>query len=361
MSGPWSGRLGLAALAARRGLRPAFVALVLVLLVLALRHDWGFAASVVAGEGTAALARGHARQGVWAVALLCFTPLLVHRASRAAADWRARDADWIAPLPLGRSAWIAAQALGLLGGAALVFAAAALAAELPLERAGGAWRWVRTLEHPAFALVEGDAGQSWVQSGLAARPPGARLWCHPTVAPGSGPAASVRLSAATEGGGAAEVLARLSGRAHVSLELPLGDGPVHLAVERVGPGAVVVLPPGALELVVPARAEGLASLELLARALLAGAVGIALGLGLGAWMRPALATGTLAALSLLPALFPAAARFLPAGDLPAAWRLVGEGFVPPPLAAPALAAGLGLLVLGAALAALGQRRGRSVA
>ena len=359
-------RAGLVALAARRVLRPGWLLLVAAVLVLAATHDWGFAESVVADASTAVLARGRARQGTWAVALLVLAPALLHRGGRAAAEWRRSEADWLAPRPLPRAAWLLSTALGTFAAGALLLSAAAAAAELRAGRGERAWRWARALEHPSFALVEGDAARSWVEPGLAregagargAAPDGARLLVRPTVAPGSGPAATVRVTAAPELSAGPAVEARIDGRARIALDLPAGAGPLTLTVERVGPGAVVVLPAGAVELVLPARSERLASLELLARVALGLAVVVALGLGLGAWMRPALATGTLLALAALPAISPAAARLLPAGDLSRAWRLVGEGLVPPPIAPAPLLVGLALVAGGLLLAERGLARGK---
>jgi hypothetical protein len=356
---------GLVRLALRRSAPLGLVALVVVLLALATARD-GADSSLLPTFARATSDAGRARGLVWAVLLLVGAPVLVGRAAGIAERWRARDADWFAVLPVPRLAYATNATLGLLGVAVLGALLTAACAEGAARRSaeGAPLRWSASPEHPPALLAEGAAAWSWTPAGLRAEdlPPGARLVLAPTVAPGSGPALTVRASLGSEGAGRTELRERVYGRTRLELALPPdARGALDVALAREGPGAVLVLPPASIELLLPAGAPAWASGVLLGHALLALVAWAALAAGLGAWMRPGLALATALALALAPAVPDAPLLgLLPGADLARTWELVDAGLVPaPPGPAALLASGL-VTAAGVLLLARGIASGRSL-
>src|SRR5204862_3087521 len=120
--------------------------------------------------------------------------------------------------------------------------------------------------------------------------------------------------------------ARVSGRRALELEAPAG--PLALELTRVGEGAVLVLPPQALELLVPAASDRLAALELALRALLLILPACALAAGFAGWMRASLAAPCVLALALAPWCTGRGEGVAPAGDLLRVWDELARGLVP---------------------------------
>lgn len=339
---------GLFLLALRRALSPALLISVALLLWISATRDWGLSEAALPADESGILQRAFARQAVWAIALFLIVPVLVMRSCGMARDWQRSESQWIAPLPLAKGGWVLSSYLGVLCAALLALGGVALISSIVAGQGGPAWRRLHSLEHPALCLLDGDPAQRWEQSGCApdARSGGGRLLLHPTVAPGSAPAATLRFGLLGEQGTRlASVESRIFGRSRLALDLPDGSHDTALLeLERTSDGATVVLPEGSLELLVPARCEGLADLELLLRALLAVATWIALGMGLAAWMRPAIAALLLLAAWSLIWSTGWMHACLPGSDLGAVWGRIGEGLVPesvPPSAL--LLAGLGVL------------------
>ncbi len=363
MRPPFSG--GLFLLALRRSLPAALWAPTLLFLALAATRSWSPPAPIAGDPDAARSASAFVRHGVWATLGLFALPIIVFRAAAMPRRWRRRDASWIAPTPVARSAAALSGFLGAWTGAGLLVLAAALAAEAAIRDAGAALRVQGVLESPAVVLSDDDGAARWElrtprAEELAA---GTLVRIRPTVAPGSGPAVTVLATlSAGDGSESTRVARRVFGRTVLDLEVPpTARGALRFTLARMGPGAVLVLPARASELLVPARSERLASLELALRTWLALGAWLALAVGLGAWMRPGLAALATLAIVVAAARWSLARPLVPGSDLISAWELVGRGLVPP-------SAGLGVwiglalaLLLGAGLVSAGLAQRRFVA
>lgn len=257
-------------------------------------------------------------------------PWLLLGAARLGHRWREREADWLAPLPIRRAA-LSCSALASLAAAAATVALVSFV--LARAEGAGALSWTRSLPHPSGALLEGDAALEFTVEDLALEDlePGSRLVARPSVAPGSGPAVSLAFSLWGAQGAVRTTRQRIHGRSEVSLELPPGmRGAARLRLEREGPGAVLVLPRGALELREPVRDAPLAGQSLWLAMALAGCAWCVLALGLGMWMRPGLAAGLTFLLALCPIWSPrlAGQAWWPGHALAELWQAQARGLVP---------------------------------
>jgi len=309
----------LAALAFRRVL-PWPVALVLCALLgwAALRGG----SAPWLGSGEESLLRAARRLDVWGLALVIAGPLVLLRAGLVGDVQRN---EWLAP------ASAAGVALSHLAGVLLavlsVVLATALAAEVAAGSAPPTWRAERRFTTPAGALFP-DQPVRWEEPALVREPRATvRLRLSVTVAPGSGPAATLRFRAHTSSDDAS-VERRVAGRAHLELEVGVDGDPPELELASVGEGALPILLPDGLEELVAVASEREQSAALALRAL--GALGAAalLALGLSGWMRPAFGAGVAVTLSLVPLAIGPGGRWFPAGDLAQAWSEVAAGLAP---------------------------------
>lgn len=336
--------LGLCALALRRTLPAWFLFGLLALLLLAARSC---GAAPLLGDDERALAalRALARQNVWSV-LFVLAPLFFLQAARLGTN---AASAWLAPTPASGLALALTQAFGALLACGAATALTALVSEASTAGTNSAWRRARGLENPTGLLLDGAPSLRW---SVPAPAPGQHLRLTITIATGAGPAVTARFFAHA-GARSAVVEARVAGRSALELEPPIGVNPVlELELERVGSGALLVLPPNALELLAPVASERLTALALGSRAFLLLAAGCTLAFGLASRMRPSLAAGLVLALALLSWTSTGAARLVPGADLPRAWLELGQGLVPawPPPAA--LVVALVVLALGLALRVL---------
>lgn len=340
----------LVALAARRTLPPWLLGLLLVLVLLAARGADGVPAASTDGPAAAA-ARALARQDAWSILFLA-APLLFFLAARIGTS---AASEWLLAAPVPRLSLTLSLGAGCALACAGATAVTALASECMLPAGGPAWRPGPASPAPAALLPDGAAPVEWA---VPAPPPGARLRLWTTVAPGSGPAVTARL-AIRAGAGRTELVARVSGRTALELAPPReAEGMLALELAREGPGAVLVLPPGALQVLVPASSERAATLELALRALSLLVAGCGLALGLAGSLRPALVALLVLSLAVLAATRPCCERVVPGGDLARAWGEVSTGLVPGPAGAWPLAATAGLTALGLLLHARSLGRAR---
>ena len=359
-------RGGLVHLAVRRAAPRGVLLLLAIVGVLAALQDWGFAPGTVADADEAGrLTRGFTRQGVWTMLLLLAGPLLVHRAAATFHEWREGDSEWLAPRPGGGGAFLRSSFAGLVLAGVLVLGGIALVAEMAVGEGGPTLRLVAELDHPSAMLLDPHDAVHWEHEDcpLASLPLGAVVRVRPTVAPGAGPAADVRVTARGSDAAASPAshttTARLKGRHAILVPVPRGErGHLVLELAREGPGAVVVLPEHCVELLAPVANDHLVGWDLFLRLLAAAVAWIALGLGLGAWVRPAVASFLVLALWALPWWWGLGTAWLPGGDLPAVWSLLGEGLAPPARGAVEPLATLGIVLLGLGIGAPGLSRGR---
>jgi len=338
--------LRLSALALRRTL-PAWLLLGFgALLLLAARGSAG-PPLLEADESARACLRALARQNVWSV-LLVLAPLLFLQAARLGTP---AAKAWLAPAPARPAVLALVLALGCSLACLAVTTLAALVSEAALASTiatAPAWRRAGELESPPAVLLDTAPSLRWSAPRCA---PGRRLRLWTTVAPGSGPAVTARFTARA-GVRASVVEQRIAGRRALELEPPLAeDGALELELERIGSGALLVLPPHALELLEPVASERLTALALGTRAFLFLTTGCALALGLARRMRASLAAATVLALALLSWSTTGAGGFVPGGDFPRAWQELGAGLVPTPAPPWSLAGALVLAALGLALQA----------
>ncbi len=301
------------------------------------------------------------RQDVWAVFGLLAAPLFLVRAAGFAQSWTRFDSEWLGSRPISR---IRAQLVLLFGawaGALALVAVAALLCELMLPREAPGVRFVRTLETPSAVLVEGDPPLAWVQEDLHLDElaSGAGLIVRPTVAPGSGPAVTVRVEVASPAGVLTYAEERIHGASAIELGLPKGArGPACLSIGRAGPGAVLLIPNRSVDLVSPSSSARLANLGMGVRVALALGAWIAIAAGLGAWMRPGIAALLVLACVLQTWTVGRIWTFLPGADIAATWQLVGRGLVPPAPDLSVVAGDLAGALVGLALLHRGLRERR---
>lgn len=340
----------------RRSLGPWTALAVVALAALLAAADWTPAAlSHAPGAGErelAALGRGLRRQAVWGGALLFLIPALAFHGAGLVGRWRAGEGDWLGSSPARPLGALVASWAGIaLGGLAPLGATAALA---EFACRGGGPTLARTWSGgPADAvhleprLENGQTFKCGLELGATVE--GARLAVRLRPSIGAAPTTDARVSL-TRDGVEREARVRLATRTWVEVELVSGPGPVVLAVENLGPGAMAVMDGESFALWSPGGAEGRASLGLLARGALAVAVTSALAVGFGAWVGAATAgLGALCAL-LVATAFLGAPRAWPGADLARALDPVSLGRLPEPMGfAPWLGA-LGLVAAGMTLA-----------
>jgi len=302
--------------------------------------------------GEEALLRAARRLDAWGISLVFAWPLLVARSGLLGAT---RRNEWLAPAPAAGAAL--AHLAGVLVAVLAVVSGTALCAELAAGSAPHGWQTMRRFATPAGALFPGRPVH-WEEPGLAHDDGGAlRLRIAVTVAPGSGPAATLRFEARTRTE-SASVEERVAARTHIDLDLDHleRDGqPLVLELASVGQGALPVLLPDGLQELRPIDSERAQSLELALRAAGTLAVACALALGLAGWMRPALAAVLAIALVLVPLQLGPGARWFPAGDLARAWGDVAAGLAPASLPWSAWAGALAVVAAAGALHGLALR------
>jgi hypothetical protein len=302
-----------------------------------------------------AAARALARENAWSV-LLALAPLFLWHAARLGTP---QVRGWLAPTPPGALALTLPLALGVALAGALATALTALvgegAARLAAPAPAQAWRRVEALPCPEVVLHDDAPRARWRVPALEE---GVELRLALRLALGAGPSAAARLTARTVVGPerASALEAHISGATHLALAPPAAGVPLELELERVSPGALLVVGGGALEALAPA-AEGTTAPALALRAGLALAAGGTLALGLASRLGPALAAALVLALGLASLRTSWGGRWLPGADLPRVARELAQGLVPAALpAGPWLGAGLAA-ALGLALAARGLRAG----
>ena len=349
---------GLARLALRRALAPGVLAAWVVLLLLLLPREWAGSNALVeaAGEGAdpESVGRGMVRAGVWTMLAIAVLPLLVARAARVVAVWRAGEADWLGSRTTGRGAILASTWIGTWLGGALLLAASCGAIELRAGAGEPTLRRAGRLAIPATGWITARAPLRWTAEDA---PAGGRARVEFGFAGDSGSAAEV-VFRARRGSSERSSTARSSSRGAVEVELPPGSGRVEFEIACSRPGTRAFLASDAAELWTPCASDRAASAEILLRLVLALATWSALAIGLGAWVSaPTAGIALLAA--WIPAWFGNAAAWLPGADLWTALEIAGRGRVPPPIDPRAFAAGAVLAIVGLLLAAAGLRRWRA--
>lgn len=339
------------------GLAP-FVLAVLIVLVLA---PWSTPELVAIEPRAEIVARGLERQGVWTGALLFLVPALFWRAAGTFARWRQGDADWLGSRPTGRLAALVSTWAGTVAAGACLLAAVALFVEVAADGGEETFAYAGTSGLAEVRRVEPGTARVFRMPDPEGRAPaGSRVRARVTVTVGAGPTTVARLTArrAVEGGGERSATVRVLARTWLEVELPPGPGDLELEIASEGDGALAVLAPDSFQLWVPGGDERRASSTIFVRAALGLAAGLALAMGLGAWVSPI--TAGLGALLLWPLLELSfgAPGWLPAARLARALAFVGEGRLPEALDPRALLGLVACVALGLALALAGLRSWR---
>jgi hypothetical protein len=356
---------GLASLAARRALVPGVVAIAAAILALALRADWGAGSAGLvaeAGDRSAALARGSAREGVWSIAVLAILPLVLARAARVIGNWRAGEGDWLGSRAAGRGSILFATWLGTWIGGGILLAAVFLAVEASagsFAARGPTLRRAGEIALPRMGWITSDAPARWIAgAGESAWPEGsrARIELAFGTGTGAGTEATLRARRGTEERAAS---ARFVAHGSVEVELPPGDGALafEIACERAGSRAFVAS--DAMEVWEPGPRESAAGLAILARLALALATWTALAMGFGAWLSAPSAALAIAAAWIPAWLAERSPAWLPAADLWDALATAGSGRVPRAIDPAAVASSAILVAIGLALGHAGLRRWRT--
>src|SRR5688572_11633255 len=334
---------GLCAFALRRTLALWLLGGLVLLFVLAARASHGEA--IVAGDAEAqAVLRALVRQNVWSVLFLA-APLLFLLAARLG---RPAANAWLAPTASTPLARALALALGAALACAMTTALTAAAGEAAVPGGFPSWRRARLAESPRVVLVDSEPRVRWR---VSVPEEAATLRLETTVAVGSGPAVTARFQAEA-GGQRVQVEQRIGGRTELTLPLPRGgERTFALELERVDEGALLVLPPGALEVLVPATSERLAAPALAAHAFLVLASGCALAFGLARVLRPGLAAGLVGTLALA-----ASGTSFPWPAWREAWSQLGAALVPAAPSAAACIGSAGVFALGILLQSRGGGR-----
>lgn len=290
-------------------------------------------------ESVLASLRALTRQNVWSL-LFLISPFMLHGAARLGTD---AAGAWLAPTPVQRIWRTLALGAGIVLACLLVTCGTALAGELAVGDASEAWRLARLAPSPTALLFDTSPSVRWSVAQVGPRER-LRLWTTVTI--GSGPAVTARLTLRA-GTRTTRVEQRIAQRTPLVLAPPEGaSGRLELELERIGPGALLVVPAEALEVLEPATSERLTAVTLGSHAFLWLTSACCLGLGLGRILRPSLAASLVLALSLLATTAAHMERLLPLASLPGAWGRLSRGLVPAAAPLGAVGGALALVALG---------------
>jgi len=339
---------GLASLELRRGLRPwlLIAAGVLVALVLAGEppRSW-FGESPAAGAWR--------RRELWGAALLVFWPVALLRAGGLVGSWRNGELDWLAPRvrDLGRAlvaSWMGGLAAMLIGVTLIAALAEATSGPGPALVDRG-WFEGAELESPDSTSL-----RRWTIE-LPRTTDGARLAVDIQVRGYRGPAVDAGL-VVSRGTVETRWEGRLGRAREVLVDLPAGEGPAALTLERLSDGAALSIQRPGAQLYSPA-APFAGAWQLFARVALAAALSLALAIGFGAWVSTASAVLTVGV--LWTAVWIGDAPWsLPGGDLFSVLDALGRGRAAASVPFSALAVTALGVVLGLGLARFGLARQR---
>jgi len=350
----------------RRSLHPG-LALVLVGtgLLVVLGAPQGARDVLRAGIDSQALERGLRRADLALALGLVLAPVLAAAAVRSQRAIESGERLWLLTRPVSRARVAVSSWAGALAGACLWLALLGLAVEAWAAGGGATWRPAGELEivEPERRGAAGVLG--WTSPTASPRPDGARARLSANLLGSYNEVEAFELRVVdAAGAGRASGPVQPAARTVVEVDLPAGAAPLSFELEAMGAERSLALRGARLELFLPATERGGTWGLALRAALVLGAL-LSLGMGLGAWLRPAsvllLLLGGYALVWLETDRLDGTllARWLPGYDLPRALALVGEGRAPAELGiAPWLGAAL-LVTLGHCLQRISLGRWRS--
>jgi len=244
-----------------------------------------------------AVTPGLLRYSVWMAGVCVAGPLLIMGAAQTGHRLAREDAAWTASRPASRlsillSSW-AGYCLAACIWLLLVAAAAELSAGEQEERS------LQPLGSVALTPLEDDRGYvaSWqLEANSIARDLVLRIPVGLIGVDGPSARVLVRLTR-SESGALTEREQQLATTRPIEIELPEGDGPLTLQLERVGEGAIVLVPSKQAELWKITEEPAVASLLLSYQGILLACAMIAWAMSLGVWLRPAAAAGLVLSIS----------------------------------------------------------------
>ena len=275
---------------------------------------------------------GVLRHAVWMTGILVSGPLLLGRAAAIGHRLAGADAPWCASRPASRLGVLCSSWIGALTAACVLMILLAAAAELgvgtqvsrALQPIGPAE--LTSLETSESGIVSFELEEPAHENAAVLRLPVG------LIATG-GPSARIRARLMRTAGGAfVERELIVATTRPIELDLPAGEGPLRLELERVEDGALVLVPAKRAGWWRVMRHPAIASLFLACLGFLVCAALLAWALALGVWMRPAPATALLLAVAI--ALWfsggtlggwGVAMEHIAGGDIPALPTLLGSG------------------------------------
>jgi len=279
-------------------------------------------------------------ESTWTAFLVLVVPCIVYRA----AALRTRgEVGWVSVSRTGIAGSELSRAIGASAAIALILAVFSVFVAFGPTHGGPVHGFVANTSGPDTALVAHDAALTWsaaidddvglsasidVSLSIAAGAGGeVRLRARRRADPASVGDVSDAASTSTHGGSA-----RVLPRGRVEVEIPRGSGPVDFELSLPEPGARGFVTSEHVELwrVVPASAARARIASRVAIAVLAWAL---LAFGLGAWLRPWLAVGVVAAYALAIQLAESAPRTFPGAKLAQNLAIAADGRAPAPLGA----------------------------
>jgi len=284
--------------------------------------------------------------------LLVAGPLLISNAARVGHRLARADAAWSASRPTSRLSILTSSWGGSALAACACFLLLAVTAEL--GAGPGEERALQPVGSAALTAVKAErAGVVSWHLQAPAHEDASVLRVPVGLIAAEGPAAKVRARFTRAGGGAfTEEELLIATRRPIEVSLPEGDGPLVLELERLGEGALVLVPATRAEWWRIAADSSKASLLLFYQGALLACALLVWAMSLGVWMRPATTTALL--LSVVLAMW-----FSPGelGGWGALMDQVASGDLP---GSPTLRGGLGSLTawaLGTCVGWCGLQRG----
>jgi len=274
---------------------------------------------------------GVRRYGIWMTGLLVGAPMLIARAARLGHRLSGADAAWCSSRAASRLAVVSSSWAGaaLAAGAWILIIAAS--AELGAGDADS--ESLQPVGHATLSQL--SAERAGVVSFEVQAPPQedvSTLRLPVGLIATGGPSARLRARLTRiEEGELSERELLIATRRPIELKTPGGAGALRLDLERIGEGALLVIPAERAEWWRPAGSRHSAALLLMLSAFILSQALIACAVGLGTWMRPAAATALLLSVGItlwfsggVIGEWGAVMEHIAAGDTPAAPSLLAH-------------------------------------
>ncbi len=296
-----------------------------------LAYQDGEASALAAANGIRAEPElaGRWIESAWTAFLVLVVPCLVFRA----ASLRTRgEVGWVSVSRTGIAQSELSRAIGASTAIALILAVFSAFVGFGPTHAGPVHGFVASANGPATALIADDAPLTWSATIDEDVDLFASIDVSLSIAAGAGGEVRLRARRRANPASVREGSARVLPRGRVEVDIPRGPGVVEFELSLPEPGARGFVTSEHVELwrVVPAGAVRGRVAARMAIAVLAWSL---LAFGLGAWLRPWLAAGVVAAYALAIQLSDFAPRTFPGAKLAENIAIAADGRAPAPLGA----------------------------